>query len=124
MSAFGDGSSTSKKNPRRARRGCGSRRYRLGDGRRLLRGGGPRLGDAGDEAVGQPGSTLEGAAGVGADALEGGEGNHEGKDAPSWIAGSDGDGWRCDVVVVFVALFQSSLPFTARLCMGAGRGAL
>ena len=58
----------------------GSRRHRLGNRRRLLRGEGPGLGDAGDEALGQLGGTLQGAAGVGADVLEGGEGNHEGED--------------------------------------------
>ena len=69
---------------------CG---HRLGSGRRggLGLGGGAGLGDAGDEALGQLGGTLQGAAGIGADILEGGKGDHEGEDAPGWIAGSDGD---------------------------------
>ncbi len=52
-----------------------------------LRGGGPGLGDAGDKPLGQLGGTLEGAAGIGADILEGGEGDHEGEDAPGGISG-------------------------------------
>ena len=69
------------------------RGHRLGSGRGLLLGlgGGAGLGDAGNEALGQLGGTLQGAAGIGADVLEGGEGDHEGEDAPGWIAGSDGD---------------------------------
>jgi len=69
---------------------CG---HRLGNGRRggLGLGGGAGLGDAGDEPLGQLGGTLQGAARVTAGVLEGGKGDHEGEDAPSWIAGSDGD---------------------------------
>ena len=83
----------------------GSRRHRLGNGCGLLRGGGPGLGDAGDAALDQLGGTLQGAAGVGAGVLEGGKGDHEGKDAPSWIAGSDGDGGSGDVVLCSVHIF-------------------
>jgi len=46
--------------------------------------------------------TVEGAAGVGAGVLEGSEGDHEGADAPNWIAGSDGDRGSCDVVLISV----------------------
>ena len=92
---------------------CGHR-LGLGRGGGLGLGGGAGLGDAGNEALGQLGGTLQGAAGIGADILEGGKGDHEGEDAPSWIAGSYGDGGSCDVFVVCsVHMFfvLGSLPF-------------
>ena len=111
--------------------------------RRLLgrRGGWAGLGDvrrrramagqAGDKAFSQLGGTLQGAAGVGAGVLEGGKGDHEGEDAPSWIAGSDGDGGSCCNVVVLICrvhvfLFVSgSSPFhhkARRLRAASGSG--
>ena len=80
-------------------------------------GGWAGLGDAGNEALGQLGGTLQGAAGIGADVLEGGKGDHEGEDAPARIAGSYGDGGSGEVLVdvcsvhIFVFLFRASLPF-------------
>ncbi len=86
---------------------CDLRGHRLGLGRGggLGLGGGAGLGDAGDEPLGQLGGTLQGAAGIGADVLEGGEGDHEGEDAPARIAGSDSDGGSCDVVILSVHVF-------------------
>ena len=84
------------------------------------------LGDAGDEALGQLDRALHGAAGIGADFLEGGKGDHEVQDAPSWIAGSDGDGGSCGVVVVicrvhvFLICFGLLCPFTLKSAAGAG----
>ena len=75
------------------------------------------LDDAGNEALGQLDRTLHGAAGVAADVFVGREGDHEVEDAPSGIAGSDGDGWGCCRVVVLICrvhvfLFVSgSSPF-------------
>ena len=80
-------------------------------------GGGAGLGDAGNEALDQLGGTLQGAAGVGADVLEGGEGDHEGEDAAAGIAGSNGDGGSGEVLVDVCSvhnlfhLFRASLPF-------------
>ena len=75
----------------------------------LLGGRGDGFDDAGDEALGQGGGLLEGAAGVGADVLVGGEGDHEEEDALGGVAGSDGDGGGGGVVgwcfLVFIVFF-------------------
>ena len=90
-----------------------------------LRGGGAGgLGDAGNEALDQLDRAFHGAAGVGAGVLEGGKGDHEGKDAPSWIAGSDGDGGSGDVVdilSVHILYFVSGF-FALSLKSAATRG--
>ena len=66
-----------------------------------LRGGGTGgLDDAGNEALGQLDRAFHGAAGVAANVFVGREGDHEVEDALSGIAGSDGYGWGCDVVVL------------------------
>jgi len=80
---------------------------------RGLLGGGAGLGDAGNEALGQFEGTLQGAAGIGADVLEGGEGDHEEEDAPARVAGSNGDGGSCDVVILSVHVFLFVAGFFA-----------
>jgi hypothetical protein len=88
----------SRKNPGRAAGGDGLGRHRFGSGGQGgfgLWGRRAGLGDAGNEALGQLDRTLQGAAGVAADVFVGREGDHEVEDAPSGIAGSDGDGGSC-----------------------------
>ena len=88
------------------------------------------LGDAGNETLDQLDGTLHGAAGVGADVFVGREGDHEAEDASGGIAGSDGDGRGCCIVVlicrVHVFLFVSgSSPFhqkARRLRAASGSG--
>ena len=57
----------------------------------LLGGRGGGFDDAGDEALGQGSGLVDGAAGVGADGLVGGEGDHKQEDALGGVAGRDGD---------------------------------
>ena len=109
-SSIGDGWAfvREQKNPRLGARDVGLRRHRFGSGCRGgfgLRGRAGGFGDAGNEAFDQLGGTFQGAAGVGAGVLEGGKGDHEGEDAPGWIAGSDGDGGSGDVVLCSVHIF-------------------
>ena len=103
--------------------------FRLGDwlggfGVRLL--GLPRLDHAGDEALHQLGRGPERAARIRAGVAVGGDGDHVEDDAFGRIAGRDGDGWGCDVVVcigrVHVFLFVSgSSPFSSEEDGGRGR---
>ena len=85
----------------------------------VLRGGGAGgFGDAGNEALDQLDRAFHGAAGVGADVFVGREGDHEAEDASGGIAGSDGYGWGCGVVLIcrvhVFYLFRALRPFTKK----------
>ena len=84
----------------------------------IIGGGAGGLGDAGNEALDQLDRAFHGAAGVGADILVGREGDHEVEDALRGIAGSDGYGRGCDVVLIcrvhVFYLFRALRPFTKK----------
>ena len=122
-SSIGDGWAwfASRENPRPGARDVGLRRHGFGSGSRSgfgLVGGAGGLGDAGNEALDQLDRAFHGAAGVGADVFVGREGDHEAEDASGWIAGSDGYGWGCGVVLIcrvhVFYLFRALRPFTKK----------